>query len=204
MSIDTSEIDQDWLRIQSGIARRLKRSYPWIEWDDLHGAAGLGLVQADRRYRKVKDTRGDRSSWVFFEGSLLAINELRACRDLLDKRARVSREKRGAPKIYTLSALATFSGLPQNEIYMLEHDKHARIAVDQEYFTPPSCHVLLKDLPTRLKVILLLRFDEGWNTREISEVFKCTPERIRQLMRQGLEQLITLIGEQETPLNVKP
>ncbi len=82
-------------------------------------------------------------------------------------------------------------------MYRLEHDHRARIAVDQEHLTPPSCHPLLKDLPTRLKVVLLLRFDEGWNSREISEVFKCTHGRIRQLIRQGLEQLITLIEEHE-------
>lgn len=156
----------DWLDVSRKIAARLKKTFPWLEWDDLVGTASLAVEQANNRYDENKSHK-NRLAYLYSKGYFLSIDRLREIKA-------VSR---------TRSDFVIFN----------ETDDAAgclkKIGIPQEHSYPKNCEDLLCGLTEKQKTILRLKYDRSFSFKQIAEYLHMDTVWIFRLHQKALLRL---------------
>jgi len=155
-----------WVDLAKRIARRLRRWFPWIQWDDLFSVASLGAGRANDLYDPAKSGSGNRVGFILRKGFYLSID--------------IMRHSRMVFKV---------QDTPLARQVRLDDRTMPECRIGQEYARPVSCYDLLAGLSAQDKVILLLYYDHSFQVDEIAEYFNLSPSGISYWKRLALEKL---------------
>jgi RNA polymerase sigma factor (sigma-70 family) len=147
-----------YLPLAQGIALRLKRRYPWVEFDDLSGYAALGLAQAARTYEPWRGVSF--TQFAVQKAMFLAIDQMRKDRVLYRASAQ------GRPR--TLPA----AGAPQdNDLHPSRDvaDTHSGQGI-QSLVTHDLVGRLLKGLPEPDRQLIQMYYTDEMTFSEIGQV----------------------------------
>jgi DNA-directed RNA polymerase specialized sigma24 family protein len=149
----------DWLDVSGKIANRLKRTFYWLEWDDLVGTASLAVGLANNKYDDNKSPDKNRLAYLYSKGFYLSIDILRSIKEVFRTRRNFAIFNENSLRDITKSQDTDDAGL----------DCLKEIEIPQEYLCPKNCEDLLSGLTERQKTVLRLKYDRGFSFIKIAE-----------------------------------
>jgi len=179
--VENDEID--WIGISERIACRLKKTFTWLEWDELVGTATLAVVKANNKYDPSRNHDNNRIAYLYMKGYYLSIDILRESKRVLRSYQKRDHVILNETHLYYLMNL-------QNSEDALEQLKE--ISVPQEYLYPRACEDLLEGLTEREKDVMRMRYDKEYTFKQIGECLKisdCWAFRIHQNALKCLRKL---------------
>ena len=70
-------------------------------------------------------------------------------------------------------------------------------APDIESFTGSNLARVILQLPLPYQHAILLKYAQGYNTREIASILECTVSRVEKMLSRGKKQLRQLLDKEE-------
>jgi DNA-directed RNA polymerase specialized sigma24 family protein len=148
----------DWLDVSRKIATRLKKTFPWLEWDDLVGTASLAVEEANNKYDENRSHDKNKLPYLYSKGYYLSIDILRATKAVFRTRRNFA--------IYNETTLRNFTKSQKDKIGL---SCLKEIGIPQEHSRPKDCEDLLSGLTERQKAILRLKYNRGFSFIKIAE-----------------------------------
>lgn len=182
--MESTKTKIDWLKLAKQIAGTLRKTYSWIEFDELVSLASYALMEAYEKFDKTKMKEKDITAWLFKKGRWKTIDLLRA-NDYTD-RHKFTRHKYVRGIIFNECWLTDKMQLASGEAPLT---RIKEIAIKHNPYKPASCYDLLQGLNKREKVICLLYFDEEWTMSEIAKVFFVTESMVSHWRSEALTRL---------------
>ena len=179
MSVCQIENDTiDWLGVSGRIASRLKKTFTWLEWDDLVGTATLAVVKANDKYDQDKSYGDNRIAYLYMKGYYLSIDILRETKVIFR----------------TPRAFIVFNETHLR--FLMDSAYHASViserleqtGVPQECVSPKIHEDLLSGLTERKKAIVRLRC-EDYTFVEIGKRLSLSDCCAFKLYKQAIEEL---------------
>jgi len=149
----------DWLDVSGKIATRLKKTFPWLERDDLIGTASLAVEYANNKYDDNKSHDKNRLAYLYSKGFYLSIDILRSIKEVFRTRRNFEIFNESSLRDITKSQDTDDAGL----------DCLKEVEIPQEYLYPKNCEDLLSGLTEKQKIILRLKYDRGFSFMKIAK-----------------------------------
>ena len=167
----------DWLNLSGRIASRLKRTFPWVEWNELLSAAAIAAEQANSRYDETKAPNKNRVAYIHFKGYYLSIDILRSTKVV----KRTARD-------FIIFNESDLKDTSKTGLESLEE-----VAITQERATP-NCDDLLTGLTGQQKTLMKLKYEDDYTFEELGEFFGISNVSAFRRHRKALKKLRGLRG----------
>jgi RNA polymerase sigma factor (sigma-70 family) len=167
------------------IARSLKRSYPWVEMDDLEGYAFLGVALAARCYHAELGVPF--RNYAGRKGMYLAVDEMRHARILRHASAGKS------PRFVGLNAVDT-DGVSIGALEAASPDTDRDMA---RLEAKDTLAFLMGQLVPRDRRLLLMHYADGLNFREVGVVMGLSESGVCLRHKSVLAKLRHLAGARQ-------
>jgi len=167
---------EEHLSVAEVIAKRLRKRYNWVAWDELYSYSLWGLVLAAKTYRPEKG--GGFVGFACYKGMYLAIDRMR--QDGVVARA----YNANRPKAVQWSQLEKEGGEMQDYIVDDRMDESRSRLETREAFEH-----LVMGLPDQSRQLLMMYYADGLTMREIAEVYEVSESAICIRHKALLESL---------------